>query len=105
MKGKHLCVELYKVANLLPDFEKYGMASQIRNAALSIPSNIAEGHARSSNADFVRFLYHSLGSIRELETILEIALEIGYLPRIDEELTKLDELGKMISSLIHKLSS
>ena len=70
-----------------------------------MPSNIAEGHARNSNLDFARFLYISLGSVRELETLIEIALELGYLKDEKNLLDRLDELARMLSSFIHKLEA
>jgi len=104
-KAKLLCPELYNFANVLPETERFGMASQIRRAALSVPTNIAEGHGRSSNPDFIRFLYHSLGSIRELETLLEIGVDLSYFADIRETLEKLDEVARMLSSLISKLEA
>ena len=79
------------------------MTSQIRRAAVSMPTNIAEGHGRNSNADFARFLYITLGSIRELETLTEIAFDLEYLEDKGDILDKLDELAKMVSSFINKL--
>ena len=81
------------------------MVTQIRRAAISIPSNIAEGHGRNSNPDFSRFLHISLGSICEIETLLEIGLELGYFSDGKSILVQLDELAKMISSLINKLGN
>lgn len=103
--GKSICVDFYKLTNTFPNEEKFGMTSQTRRAALSVPSNIAEGHARSSDADFARFLYISLGSIRELETLLEIATELEFMKNCDEEISKLQQLAKMISSLVTTLKS
>ena len=102
-KGKLVCIELYGLTKFFPDEEKFGMTSQIRRAALSVPTNIAEGHGRNSNIDFARFLYISLGFIRELETLVEISTDLGYIDDVSEMLAKLDELAKMISSLITTL--
>ena len=101
--GKSICVDSYKLTSTFPQDEKFGMISQIRRAALSVPSNIAEGHARSSDADFVRFLYMCLGSIRELETLFEIATELEFMKNCEVEISKLQQLAKMISSLIKTL--
>ena len=105
MKSKSLCVELYKVTSNFPEHEKYGITSQIRRASVSVPSNIAEGHGRSSDADFVRFLYMSFGSIKELETLIEISLELGFLKADTDLLAKLNEISKMIGSLISSLKA
>lgn len=102
-KSRLLCSELYKLANTLPEIERYGMASQIRRAALSVPANIAEGHGRSSNPDFIRFLFNSLGSVRELETMLEIGVDLGYFSDVSQLLASLEEVAKMLTSLIAKL--
>jgi four helix bundle protein len=104
-KSKLLCLELYALTNAFLSHEQYGMTSQIRRAAVSMPTNIAEGHGRNSNADFARFLYVTLGSIRELETLTEIAFDLAYLQEKSDVLIKLDELAKMVSSFIKKLGS
>ena len=71
-------IEIYKLIKTFPSDEKYALASQIKRAAVSIPSNIAEGAARSSDKEFLRFLYYSMGSISELETQLIIAKRLEY---------------------------
>ncbi|MBS1701811.1 MAG: four helix bundle protein [Armatimonadetes bacterium] len=102
-KGKAICIALYNATDNLPETEKYGVVAQVRRAAISVPSNIAEGHDRNSNADFARFLYIAFGSVRELETLVEISDEIGYQIGTPTMLDELDQDAKMISSLIHKL--
>ncbi len=104
-KCKLLCLELYTLTNVFPNHEQYGITSQIRRAAVSMPTNIAEGHGRDSNADFARFLYITLGSIRELETLTEIAFALDYLQDEKDLLIKLDELARMVSSFINKLGT
>jgi four helix bundle protein len=104
-KGKSLCILLYSITKPFPDDERFGIISQIRRAAVSIPTNIAEGHGRNSNADFSRFLHNSLGSIREIETLIEICVELGYLSDGSVILGQLDEIGKMTSSFICKLEN
>lgn len=103
IKGRAICIEIYRITGGFPEHEKFGMISQLRRAALSIPTNIAEGHGRSSDPDFVRFLYISLGSVKELETILDIAQELNYLESATEILAMLTEESKMIASLISTL--
>ncbi|MAZ73614.1 MAG: four helix bundle protein [Flavobacteriaceae bacterium] len=74
-----LGVETYKITNSFPAIEKYGLTSQMRRAAVSIPSNISEGAARESKKEFKRFLYISLGSATELETQIEISARLQYI--------------------------
>lgn len=69
----HLATELYKRTESFPDSEKFGLVSQLRRAGVSVPSNIAEGAARNSDRDFLRFLNMANGSLSEIDTQLEIA--------------------------------
>lgn len=71
--------EIYLITAQFPDKEKYGLCSQLQRAAVSIPSNIAEGSSRRTSIDFARFLDIAIGSAFEVETQLIIALQIGYL--------------------------
>ncbi|MBV6644164.1 MAG: four helix bundle protein [Cyclobacteriaceae bacterium] len=77
--GKKLAIDIYKLTNSMPKEEVYGMTSQMRRAAVSIPSNISEGCSRRSNKEFAHYLEISLGSSFELETQLIITAEIGFL--------------------------
>lgn len=104
-KSKALCPAIYQLTATFPEHEKFGIVSQIRRSSVSVPSNIAEGHGRSSDADFIRFLHISLGSIRELETLLEISVDLGYIESVEETLLQLEEISKMVSSLITKLKA
>ena len=74
-----LVTEVYHITKEFPQDEIFGLTNQIRRAAVSIPSNIAEGAARQTNKEFIHFLYIALGSLSELETQLEIAVNVGYL--------------------------
>src|SRR5919109_4127149 len=74
-----LLVESYRVAAQLPDIERYGLASQLRRAAVSIPANIAEGFGRSARGDYLRHLSIASGSLRELQTLLEAVTLLKYL--------------------------
>jgi four helix bundle protein len=67
-RSMDLVVKVYQITKLFPDTEKYGLSSQMRRAAVSIPSNIAEGAARKGDKEFIQFLYISIGSLSELET-------------------------------------
>ncbi len=101
-KSKDLAVTIYRITQQGQYSRDFGLRDQIRRAAESVPSNIAEGDERGSNKDAIRFFYISKGSLAELQTQLEIACEIGY---VDEHRTKelLEEcqfIGKMLGSLI-----
>jgi len=95
-------VGIYKTTNGFPVDEKYGLTTQIRRAATSIPSNIAEGPARKNTRELIQFLYISLGSVSELETQLEISKRLGYLADNQLEID-LTAIGKMLISLIRSL--
>jgi len=100
--GKRLAVDIYKITSASTFKTDFGLRDQIRRAAVSIPSNIAEGDERSSNKDAVRFFYIAKGSMAELQTQLEIAHEIGYIEaKILKDLNEqCKRLGKMLGSLI-----
>ncbi|MEI8282378.1 MAG: four helix bundle protein [Armatimonadota bacterium] len=104
-KGILLCPEIYNVTKTFPKSERFGLSSQMERAVTSIPTNIAEGHGRSSNKDFVRFLYISIGSVQELETQLRIAQDLGYIETVDPWHQKTRELAKMLTALIRRLKS
>jgi len=101
-RSKDLAVQKYRVTQKNPFNRDYGFKDQIRRAAVSIPSNIAEGDERGSNKDAVRFFYISKGSLAELQTQLEIDHEIEYLEM--QTLKDLEEkcqaIGRMLGSLI-----
>mgnify|MGYP000489319189 CR=1 FL=1 len=88
-----------------PKHEIYGLASQMKRAAVSIPSNVAEGFRRYHNKEYKQFLYTSLGSCAELETQVTTAKELKYIQEDKEAmlLEKLDHIGRMITSLLKKL--
>lgn len=97
--------QVYAIARFLPDEERYGLRSQMTRAAVSIPSNIAEGSSRFSDPDYRRFLEMSLGSSFELETQLLIVKELELVPNspegsIDRVLSSIEEEQRMISGLI-----
>jgi four helix bundle protein len=85
-----LSKELYLITAKFPAEERYGITSQIRRSAVSVPANIAEGSARGSKKEMLRFLFIAMGSLAELETLLLIAFNIGYL-------TDFDKLNKQIT--------
>lgn len=104
-KAMELVRLIYDATEGFPSNELYGLVSQIRRAAVSVPSNIAEGKAHYSNRDFVRFLRHARGSLAEIETQVLIAQQRQYLSATTTtRLTqKLDELGRILSGLINSL--
>lgn len=106
-KSKNLTVEIYKASNHGNFVRDFGLRDQIRRAAVSIPSNIAEGFGRGGNKEFLQFLSIAKGSLYELKTQLIIANEIGYLD--NEIFIKIsndsDEVGKMLTSFMNYLSN
>ena len=104
-KGIVVCERIYKVTESFPKEEIYGLTSQMRRAAVSIPSNIAEGRNRSSRKDFINFLRISLGSTAELETQIEIAKRLPQTKHLsfEEIVILLEEISKMLSTMISKL--
>ena len=100
--GMEIVMDVYKLTESFPEGEKYGLTSQMRRCAVSIPSNIAEGAARNTKKEFVNFLHIAQGSLAELETQLEISLRLKLIGKdfwvvLD---SKLLEEDKMLSGLI-----
>ena len=101
-KSMKLSKEIYLLTKTFPKEELYGLTSQIRRCAISIPSNIAEGKGRNSDKEFIRFLQVALGSVYELQTQLELSLQLNYIDNIDDLLNLSIEIEKMINTLITK---
>ncbi len=109
MKGHHklkiwdqsiqLVTKIYKLTESFPNHELYGLISQIRRSAVSIPSNIAEGAARNSTKEYINFLSIAQGSCSELETQLIIAKNLGYSSGVEKILGELNEISMMITGL------
>ena len=104
-KSMALLTRLYRETNGFPTDEKFGLVSQIRRSAVSIPSNIAEGFGRHATNDYLRFLQISMGSLFELETQIEISRNLGYLNKDEFEIldSSCREIERMLSSLIQKI--
>ncbi len=104
-RSMDLASEIYLLTNSFPSIERFGLISQMQRSAVSIPSNIAEGSAKSSNKDFSRFLEMSIGSLFELETQLILATKLNYLESVVSISTqnKINELQKMIIGFKNKL--
>ncbi|WP_411833729.1 four helix bundle protein [Pseudoxanthomonas mexicana] len=102
-----LVESVYRITSGFPAEDRFGLTSQIRRAAVSVPSNIAEGHARSSARDFMRHLAISRGSLAELETQILIAHRIGYLSadHMEELASDCDQIGKMLRGLLKSLNT
>lgn len=104
-KSMNLVTVIYEVSSKFPSQEMYGLTSQIRRCAISIPSNIAEGYGRNSTGDYKRFLQIAVGSLFEFQTQIEIAFNLHYLSKevFDDLLRACNDLDKMLYSLIQKL--
>lgn len=104
-KAMDLTVEIYRLIKFLPREETYALSDQMRRAAVSIPSNIAEGQGRSSTKEFVNFLAIARGSQTELETQLQICIRLKYFSEEQAELALnlCNEINRMLNSLIGKI--
>ena len=106
-KAMDLVEIAYRMSLKLPKEEKFALSDQIRRAAVSIPSNFAEGQVRNSTKEFVQFLSIAKGSNAELYTQLLICVRLGYLTPDDTQqaLSLSEEVSKMLSALIHRLTT
>jgi len=102
-KSLDLVEMVYKVTKEFPKEELYGLTNQLRRAAVSIPSNIAEGAGRGSKKEFIQFLHIALGSLSEVETQLIIASRLGYVSDINNVDEQLETVRKLILGLIRYL--
>jgi len=104
-KSIKLVKEVYDLTISMPDTEKFGLTAQMRRAAISIASNIAEGAARESDQDFIKFLYYSVGSATELETQLIISEELKYLQIPEDINEQIQQSKQVLLGLIRYLKS
>jgi four helix bundle protein len=104
-KGMDLAEAIYRLTESLPVCEQWGLTAQMRRAAISIPSNIAEGYGRQSTGHYKQFLSIARGSLLELETQVYLCIRLGYFRESEAEdiLYRSLELNKMLSSLIRKV--
>jgi four helix bundle protein len=106
-KGMTLVKSIYALTAMFPREERYGLTSQLRRAAVSVPSNIAEGQARQSTKEFLQFISHAESSLAELETQLLLSVDLAFVQKneISAALQEIDELQKVLSGLRRKLAS
>ncbi|MDZ8141008.1 MAG: four helix bundle protein [Nostoc sp. DedQUE04] len=106
-EGMNLVETCYRVTKTFPKKETYGMTSQIRRAAVSIPANIAEGYGRKTRGEYIQFLYIAQGSLKELEThlLLAIRVELASEQIINTVLNQCELVGKILLSLIRALEN
>jgi len=106
-KGVHLALQTYRLSRRFPREETYGLTSQIRRAAVSVPANIAEGNGRTHRREYANHVSIARGSLREVETLAEIARGLGYITH--EELAEfrelLDHVGRMLTRLLKRLEA
>jgi four helix bundle protein len=104
-RAHQLVLHLYQATATFPDAERFGLTSQVRRAAVSIPTNIAEGSRRGSDADLARFLQIAIGSASEVDYFLLLARDLKYLPGHEYESlnTEIQEIGRMLNGLLSRL--
>jgi four helix bundle protein len=106
-KAIDFVVEIYAITKIFPKEELYGLTSQMKRAAISIPSNIAEGQGRRTKKEFAHFLSMAYGSLREIETQLTIAQRLGFADtnRLSPALNNCAEIGRLLNGLSKSLTS
>ncbi|MBI3353516.1 MAG: four helix bundle protein [Nitrospirae bacterium] len=106
-KAYQLCLEIYKITKDFPKEERYGLTSQIRRAAVSVPSNIAEGYGRKTTGEYIQSLYIAYGSNCELETQILLSCDLGYIKAEDlEKIQKnIGDIERMLKALIKSLEN
>lgn len=102
-KAMAMVTHVYEITKTFPSDERFGLISQMRRCAVSVPSNIAEGHARKSTGEFRRFLNIALGSNAELTTQLMIAQNLGYIANAASSIEIANEVGRILNGLLNSL--
>jgi four helix bundle protein len=103
-KAISMVTEVYRLTATFPKEERYGLTSQVRRSAVSIPSNIAEGQGRLSRGEFRQFLGISKGSLHELDTQLIIARELAYIDTNNPVFQQISEVGRLLNGLLNSLT-
>ena len=100
-----IVLQIYRLSGCLPADERYGLVSQLRRAAVSVPTNIVEGSKRQGKADFAHFLNIAEGSLAETEYLIVLSRDLGYLAhdQVEAVLAEMDEIGRMLYTLRHKV--
>lgn len=100
-----LCLEIYRITKEFPQEERYGLTSQIRRTAVSVPCNIAEGYGRKTSPEYIRFLYIAYGSYCELETQILLSGDLGYIEasKLETLQQEVGEVERMLKALIKSL--
>ena len=106
-KSYKLCLMIYKITKNFPKDERYGLISQTRRSAVSVPSNVAEGYGRKTTSDYLRFLYISYGSLCELETQILISEGLNYIgtKELKNICNDISEVERMLKALIRSLEA
>ena len=106
-RSYELCLEIYRVTKGFPKEERYGLTSQIRRAAASVPSNIAEGYGRKTTPEYIKFLYVAYGSNCELETQILLSGDLGYIEtdKLKKLQSEIGEVERMLKALIKSLEN
>jgi four helix bundle protein len=106
-KAYQSCPEVYKITRGFPAEEKYGLISQIRRSAVSVPSNIAEGYGRKTTPEYIRSLYFAYGSNCELETQTSLSGDLGYVKTQEKQMLQrnIEEVERMLKALIKSLEN
>jgi len=106
-KAYQVCLEIYRLTKSFPQDERYGLTSQIRRAAVSVPSNIAEGYGRKTTNEYIQALYIAYGSTCEIETQALLAGDLGYIEdaELQKLLTDIGDLERMLKGLLNSLKT